>query len=111
MVRRWIVGAALLLCAAACSKAESRHDGGGGVAAREDALQEAPAAAPEKPAAASRDACVDAWLRERGLNEFGDSKDTMYAGGTPLFDEATGTRRERIPFLLGKHPELAAACP
>lgn len=111
MVRGWIVGAALLLCAAACSKAESRHDGAGGVAAREDAQQEAPAAPPEKPAAGSREACVDAWLRERGLNDFGDPPDTMYAGGTPLFDEATGTRRERIPYVLARHPELAAACP
>jgi hypothetical protein len=25
-----------------------------------------------------------------GRNEFGDPKDTLYAGGTPLFDERTG---------------------
>jgi hypothetical protein len=26
----------------------------------------------------------------KGRNEFGDPADTLYAGGTPLFDERTG---------------------
>lgn len=60
---------------------------------------------------AAREACIDGWLRERGLNEYGDPADTMYAGGTPLFDETTGESRDRIEYLLEKHPALVDACP
>ena len=49
---------------------------------------------------------VDRFLRERGLNDYGDSKDTVYAGGTPLFDEMTGRRLDRYQYILKKHPEL-----
>jgi hypothetical protein len=35
----------------------------------------------------------------------------MYAGGTPLFDEATGERMERGAWLRRKLPALDAACP
>lgn len=62
-------------------------------------------------AAVSRETCVDAWLKARGLNEFGDPPGTMYMGGTPLFDEATGERRDRIEYVIEKHPEVAQACP
>lgn len=50
--------------------------------------------------------CVDRFLRERGLNDYGDSKDTVYAGGTPLFDEMTGRRLDRYQYILKKHPGL-----
>jgi hypothetical protein len=49
---------------------------------------------------------VDRFIRERGLNDYGDPKDTMYAGGTPLFDEMTGRRLDRYQYILKKHPEL-----
>lgn len=56
------------------------------------------------------EACVDAWLAEKNLNQYGDPKDTVYAGGTPLFDEATGRTMDRIDHVLLKHPELRERC-
>ena len=49
---------------------------------------------------------IEEWIRERGLNEFGDRPGTMYAGGTPLFDELTGRTRDRYEYILKRHPEL-----
>lgn len=37
-----------------------------------------------------------------GLNEFCDPVDTMYAGGTPLFNEATGQTSTREEYLARK---------
>lgn len=50
---------------------------------------------------------IEAWIREHGRNEFGDPPGTMYAGGTPLFDERTGQRKDRYEYILERHPELA----
>lgn len=47
---------------------------------------------------------IDEWLSVNNLNEFGDSKETMYTGGTPLFDEATGTLLDRYEYLIKKFP-------
>src|SRR3989344_7791116 len=33
---------------------------------------------------------IETWILENNLNQYGDSKDTFYAGGTPLFNEFTG---------------------
>ena len=49
---------------------------------------------------------IEAWLKRERRNEFGDPEDTMYAGGTPLFDERTGKYRDRFEYILSKHPEL-----
>jgi hypothetical protein len=46
---------------------------------------------------------LDDMIKQKGLNEFGDTKDTMYAGGTPLFDERTGKVRDRYDYILSKH--------
>jgi hypothetical protein len=48
---------------------------------------------------------IDDMIKKSGLNEFGDPKDTMYAGGTPLFDEKTGTRKDRYAYIIGKHKD------
>lgn len=48
---------------------------------------------------------IDSWLEQNNLNQYGDSKDTMYAGGTPLFDERTGDRTDRYEYILKKFPE------
>jgi hypothetical protein len=60
------------------------------------------------------EACVDAQLSARGLNAFGDPADTIYAGGTPLFDETAtgdaGRARARLPWVLERHPEIASKC-
>jgi hypothetical protein len=34
----------------------------------------------------------------------------MYAGGSPLFDERTGERTERLAFVYGRHAAARAAC-
>jgi len=52
---------------------------------------------------------IDRWIRENNRNEFGDSKGTLYAGGTPLFSEMTGRTLDRYDYILKKHPELRAA--
>ena len=49
---------------------------------------------------------IDRWIKEKGRNTYGDPPDTMYAGGTPLFDERTGTKKDRYEYILEKHPEL-----
>ena len=45
------------------------------------------------------------WLEANELNEFGDPKDTMYTGGTPLFDESTGESRDRYAYIAARHPD------
>ncbi len=54
--------------------------------------------------------CVDGQLAARGLNSYGDPQDTNYSGGTPLFDEKTGKSRDRVEYVLSRHPEIAQAC-
>ena len=68
----------------------------------------APETAPALSAAAG---CVDAQLAARGLNQYGDPPDTVYTGGSPLFDEKTSATRDRLAFVLAKHPEIEQACP
>ncbi len=55
-------------------------------------------------------ACVDAQLSAKGLNTYGDPPATVYAGGTPLFDEKTGKSTDRMEFVLARHADIAAAC-
>lgn len=49
---------------------------------------------------------IDGWIRDNGLNEYGDHKDTCYTGGTPLFDETSGRTTDRYQYILQNHPEL-----
>lgn len=49
---------------------------------------------------------IDRWIKEKNLNRYGDPKGTVYAGGTPLFDERTGRSRDRYEYILERHPEL-----
>jgi hypothetical protein len=49
---------------------------------------------------------IDQFIKERGLNEYGDPRDTVYMGGTPLFNEMTGQQTDRYEYILKKHPEL-----
>jgi len=80
-----------------------------------------PAASPPAPAQASpapadtgssqdQEACVDQWLTARKLDPYGSPAGTMYAGGTPLFDERTGETRDRLEYVYSRHPEARAAC-
>jgi len=49
---------------------------------------------------------IDEWLASQGLNQYGDSQDIMYTGGTPLFNESTGETISRYSYILQKFPEL-----
>ena len=51
-------------------------------------------------------AMIEFWIKEEGLNRYGDPKDAVYTGGTPLFDEATGKRTDRFEYVLTRHPGL-----
>ena len=44
------------------------------------------------------------WIDKNGLNKYGDVKNTMYTGCTPLFNESTGESMDRIEFIKSKHP-------
>lgn len=56
------------------------------------------------------ESCVDRWLEARKLDRYGHEAGTMYAGGTPLFNEATGEARDRLEYIFERHPEARTAC-
>jgi hypothetical protein len=60
--------------------------------------------------AVSEEQCVDKWLEDNKLDRYGNKTGTMYAGGTPLFDETTGKSTDRLEFIYQHHPEARAAC-
>lgn len=72
-----------------------------------DAAVEEPTAAPTLSA---EERCVDDWLRAKKLDEYGSEEGTMYTGGSPLFNETTGERRDRLEFVYERQPEAKAAC-
>ena len=49
---------------------------------------------------------IDQWIKAQGLNEFGEPLDSVYSGGNPLFNEATGTLMDRYEYILRNNPEL-----
>ncbi|HEX5745687.1 MAG TPA: hypothetical protein VFZ09_05555 [Archangium sp.] len=59
---------------------------------------------------ATTEACVDRWLQEHKLDRYGNAEGTMYAGGTPLFNEATGESRDRLEYVFARQPEARKAC-
>jgi hypothetical protein len=60
--------------------------------------------------AEAAESCLDRQLSAKGLNPFGDPPDTVYAGGTPLFNEKTGESVPREQYLFSRHPDIARAC-
>ena len=48
---------------------------------------------------------IDAWIEKNDLNEFGDPKEAAYAGGTPLFDEASGETKDRYEYIVESNPD------
>lgn len=110
--------AALTLALAACSPAcrdnaaPATSAAPGVQAARPAPPAPAPIGAAALAAAqsASVEACADAWLTAHKRDELGDTETRAYGGGSPLFDERTGVRTDRVTYLLGKLPELRAAC-
>lgn len=45
------------------------------------------------------------WLRHNDFNRYGDEPGTAYAGGTPLFNEATGEFLTLYQLLVKKYPD------
>ncbi|MCE9670303.1 hypothetical protein LY474_21115 [Myxococcus stipitatus] len=60
--------------------------------------------------AATLESCVDRWLKKKNLDAYGHPEGTMYAGGTPLFDERTGESTDRLTYVFNQHPEVRKAC-
>jgi hypothetical protein len=54
--------------------------------------------------------CVDKWLEDNKLDQYGNKAGTMYMGGTPLFDEATGKATDRLEYIYKNHPEAKTSC-
>ena len=48
---------------------------------------------------------IETWIVENDLNQYGDSKDTVYTGGTPLFNERTGESIDKYEYILENHPD------
>ncbi len=94
----------LLLLGAACQQQQ------GSPARVTPEAKEAPAPAPASAWTAAQQGCVDRWLAAHGLDSFGSPHGTMYPGGTPLFDEATGRQTSRPEYLARSHPEVLRAC-
>jgi hypothetical protein len=49
---------------------------------------------------------IEKWIKDKKRNPYGDDPNTMYAGGTPLFDERSGKTKDKYEYILEKHPEL-----
>jgi hypothetical protein len=49
---------------------------------------------------------IDNWLDEKGLNRYGEAKNAIYTGGTPLFNEKTGKAIDRYDYIIKNHPNL-----
>ena len=49
---------------------------------------------------------IDDWIKSSGRNQYGDTTDTHYAGGNPLFDETSPKLKDRYEYILERHPEL-----
>jgi hypothetical protein len=69
-----------------------------------------PQDAASAPKPSDETACVDKWLDEHGLDMYGHPKGAMYAGGTPLFNEVTGERRDRLEYVYERQPDARKAC-
>lgn len=78
--------------------------------ASKGALGEGEDAGAGSTARAAQEACVDSWLQKQGLDAYGNPEGSMYAGGTPLFNERTGEQIDRLDFIYKNKPEARQAC-
>lgn len=47
---------------------------------------------------------IEKWIKDTNRNIYGDPSDTVYTGGTPLFNEFTGKYIERCQYIIDNHP-------
>jgi hypothetical protein len=52
----------------------------------------------------SEKAKIEKWIVDSKVNEYGDPLDTLYAGGTPLYDESTGETMDRFDYIKKNYP-------
>jgi len=48
---------------------------------------------------------IEEWIFRNNLNQYGDIKDMVYMGGTPLFNERTGQSIDRYEYILKRHSD------
>jgi hypothetical protein len=69
-----------------------------------------PAPVPTLRLDAKQTECVEKWLKGHRLDAYGNPEGTMYAGGTPTFDEATGKSVDRWTLVTKNRPEALQSC-
>jgi len=47
---------------------------------------------------------IETWIQSNSLNQYGDSKNRVYLGGTPLFNEATGASIDQFEYIIQNNP-------
>src|SRR5215472_17600764 len=111
----------LLLAAGACRQS-TPHGASAPPPPDQSATPAARPTAPSGPAApapvtasriqldAKQTDCVEKWLTGHGLDDYGNPKGTMYAGGTPTFDETTGRSVDRWTLVAKNRPEALQSC-
>jgi len=78
--------------------------------APEDAGTQAQGITPPSDATTAAESCVDRWLAANKMDRYGHPEGTMYAGGSPLFNEATGESKDRLEYVFGRNPKAREAC-
>jgi hypothetical protein len=58
----------------------------------------------------AQETCMDKWLQGKKLDRYGHPEGTMYAGGSPIFNEMTGEARERLDYVYERQPDAKKAC-
>jgi hypothetical protein len=110
----------LLLAAAACRPSTS-HEASAPPPPSPAAPAARPSPAPERsagpavsPAPIQLDAtqtdCLEKWLKGHTLDPYGNPAGTLYAGGTPTFDETTGKSVDRWTLVAKNRPEALRSC-
>lgn len=59
----------------------------------------------DEVAEVSENTLIDNWIASNNLTDCGDPADTIYTGGSCLFDESTGQYRDKYALIIEKFPE------
>lgn len=69
-----------------------------------------PTAGLSEEARAAQEQCLNTWLQSKNMDQYGHPEGTMYAGGSPLFNEQTGEMKDRLDYVYQRQPEAKKAC-
>ncbi|HYH97141.1 hypothetical protein [Hyalangium sp.] len=58
----------------------------------------------------AQESCLDKWLQDKKMDRYGHPEGTMYAGGSPLFNEMTGESKDRLDYVYQRQPEAKKLC-